>query len=71
MKQGNYVHRLFEIMEEFGEDTDLPWALVHDDVQPAQWSYFRHRDVDGMGLVYLAQRQQGVQIDVPRYKITA
>lgn len=68
MKQGNSIHRLFEIMEEFGEDTDLPWALVHDDIQPAHWCHFRHQDVDGLGLVYLAQKHQGVRIELPQYK---
>ena len=37
MTQGNHLHRLFDIMEEFGDDTDIPWALMHDDGQPAQW----------------------------------
>lgn len=68
MNQGNFVHRLFDIMQEFGEDTDLPWALVHDDIQPDHWNYFRHQDVDGMGLVCLALQHQGVRIEIPRYK---
>lgn len=68
MTQGNYLHRLFDIMEEFGDDTDIPWALMHDDGQPAQWFYSRHQEVDGMGCVYLAQKHLGVRVDVPEYK---
>lgn len=68
MSQGNYIHRLFDIMEEFGDDTDVPWALVYDDQQPERWSFFRHQDVDGIGLFINALASQGVSIDIPLYK---
>ncbi|MEZ5506639.1 MAG: hypothetical protein R3F38_11960 [Gammaproteobacteria bacterium] len=68
MSQGNYIYRLFDIMEEFGDDTDVPWALVYDDQQPQRWSFFRHQDVDGVGLFINAQASQGVSIAMPLYK---
>lgn len=68
MKQGNYIHRLFDIMEEFGDDTDIAWTLIRDDGPPAQWFFSRHQEMDGLGCIYLAQKHQGVRIEVPEYK---
>lgn len=67
MSQGNYIFRLFDIMEEFGEDTDIPYAYVTSATAEPEWHYMRHQDVDGMGLFYRALRDQGVAIDVPQY----
>lgn len=68
MTQGNYIFRLFDIMEEFGEDTDVPLALIKSEQDPVRWFYFRHQEVDGVGAFYLAQKRQGVQIEIPRYR---
>lgn len=67
MSAGNYVYRLFDIMEEFGDDTDIPFAPVFSNDGPVQWQYIRHQDVDGMGMFYRAMRAQGVELELPQY----
>ena len=63
----HYIHRLFDIMEEFGDDPDVAYARVQRNDEPVQWHFLRHQDVDGMGLFLRAMGEQGINIDVPRY----
>lgn len=63
----HYIHRLFDIMEEFGDDPDIAYAPVQSNGQALQWHFLRHQDVDGMGMFLQALRAQGVTLDVPRY----
>lgn len=63
----HYIHRLFDILEEFGDDPDIAYAPVRGNDDPVHWHYLRHQDVDGMGMFLHALKQQGVSIDVPRY----
>ncbi|HVK98700.1 MAG TPA: hypothetical protein VM553_02765 [Dongiaceae bacterium] len=63
----HYIHRLFDIMEEFGDDPDVCYALVNGADEPVRWHFLRHQDVDGMGLFLHAARVQGIKLEVPKY----
>lgn len=70
MSTHNYAYRLFDIMEEFGDDVYIPYKVFSDHESDVAWQYIHHRTLDGMGLLHTLTQEQGLTINIPQYQGT-